>query len=319
MKKHQIKTLAILAAIAVILGILLALLSYDPSAKLLPSLVEISARDIDQLVFDSNTANINLQLQQGQWQLLLKDVTIPANQELVRTIIEQLCDVRPQQQLEELDPDLMPMIVRQATIEILSGTGTEQVNAHQQIIIGSMNAVTDQLYVQIGEKLYLTDTALMKIFPASELELAQQDEIPRPENQNRVQVNNFRGTVLLSCVGSETGGQDGTWYVQTADGWVQADQSLAYNFYFLTWDMHWKATVDCISQESQLAAYGLDNPQVRYTLTYGNETFDLILGNNLPDGTTYAMRVGSPLVYTMDSLLADWLAQATAESALPQS
>ena len=319
MKKQQIKPLAIVAAVAVILGILLAVLSYDPSAKPLPPLVELSVKEIDQVVFSSNTANINLQLQQGQWQLLIGDITLPANQELVEDIIRQLCDVRPQQQLEEFDPELMPAIVRQATIEILSGSGTEQIKASQQIIIGSMNAVTDQLYVQIGDQLYLTDTALMKLFPVSELELAQPDSIPKPDNQSQVQVSNFRGTVLLSNVGSETGGLDGTWYVKTGNDWMQADQSLAYNFYFLTWDMHWKATVGCVTQESQLSAYGLDTPQVRYTLTYGNETFDLILGDSLPDGTTYAMRVGSPLVYTMDSLLADWLAQATAESALPQS
>ena len=319
MKKQQIKTLAILAAIAVVLGVLLAILSYDPSAKSLPPLVELSAKEIDQLVFTSNTANINLQRQNGQWQLLIDDITLPANQELVEGIVRQLCDVRPQQQLDALDPELMPMIVRQATIDILSGGGTEQVKASQQIIIGSMNAVTDQLYVQIGQQLYLTDTALMKLFPASELELAQQDEIPRPENQKQVRISNPLGSILLSCVGSQTGGQDGTWYAQTASGWVEADQSLAYNFYFLTWDMRFKATVGCVSRESELAAYGLDIPQVRYTLTYGEETFDLILGDDLPDGTTYAMRVGSPLVYTMDSLLADWLAQATAESALPQS
>ena len=43
----------------------------------------------------------------------------------------------------------------------------------------------------------------------------------------------------------------------------------------------------------------------------------LIFGKNLPDNTTYAMCEGSSLVYTMDTLLAQWLSQATAGSVLP--
>lgn len=249
--------------------------------------------------------------------VLLPDGTLPANQDLVNTMIQQLCQIRPQQILEEPDPEVFDASARQATLELVSGSGSEQISASQQIIIGSMNAITDQLYVQVGDQFCLTDTALLKIFPASVLELLQQYDIPTPDDHQCVQVQNSLGTVLLSCVGSQTGGKDGVWYVQLEDGtWVAADETAAYNFYFLTWDMHWKSTAGYISDESQLADYGLDQPQARYTLTYGGETFDLIFGMSLPDDTTYAMCAGSPLVYTMDTLLVQWLTQATAENVI---
>ena len=311
MSKRQIRILAILAAIALVLGILLAVLRYEKKPEVLPTLVTISAEDIDQLVFTSNTADINLQLQNDTWQLLLPEGTLPAKQDMVSTMLQQLCSLRPQQVLEDADPELFAASTLQASIDILSGAGTDQVTASQQIRIYSMNAITDQLYVQVGQTFYLTGTSLMKIFPASQLELLQQYSIPKPENHQRVTVENAQGTITLSCVGAETGGEDGVWYAETPDGWVETDQNQAYNFYFLTYDMHFKSTAGYLTDSSQLAAYGLDHPQAVYTLTYGGETFRLYLGTNLPDNTTYAMCDGSSLVYTMDSLLAQWLAQAT--------
>jgi len=317
MKKSQIRTLAILAAIALLLGITLAILRYEKKPEILPALVEIPMDEIDQLVFTGSSASINLQLQDGQWQVLLPDLTLPAKQDTVNTMLRQLSEVRPQQVLENADPDLFAASVLQASIDLLSGPGKAQVEASQQIRIYSMNAITDQLYVQAGDTLYLTDTALLKIFPASPLELLQQFEIPKPEDHERVTVENALGTVTLSCVGSETGGQDGVWYVQTPDGWTEANQDEAYNFYFLTWDMHWKSTAAVITDATDLSDYGLDDPQARYTLTYGGKTFDLFFGRNLPDNTTYAMCQGSPLIYTMDTLLVQWLAQATTAAVLP--
>lgn len=310
MSKKQIRILAILAAVAVLLAILLGVLRYEKKPEVLSPLVEISKEEIDQLVFTGNNATINLKLLEGQWQLLLSDATIPANQSTVNTMLEQLMQVRPQQVLENPDPELFAASTLQASIDLLCGS-SDQIAVSEQIRIYSMNAITDQLYVQVGDQTYLTDTTLMKIFPASALDIAQQYPIPKPENQQRVTVENAFGTVTLSCIGSETGGEDGVWYAQTPDGWTECDQNAAYNFYFLTYDMHWKSTAAVITKETDLSAYDLENPQAIYTLTYGGETFRLYFGKNLPDNTTYAMCDGSPLIYTMDTLLAQWLAQAT--------
>lgn len=319
MKKSQIRTLAILAAVALLLGVFLAVLRYEKAPEVLPALVEIPTDQVDQLVFTSNTANINLQLQNGQWQVLLPEsgLALPARENVVNTMLQQLSQVRPQQELKDADPELFAASVLQATIDLLSGSDAGQITASQQIRIYAMNAITDQLYVQLGDHYYLTDTSLMRIFPASQLELLEQYPIPKPENHERVTVENALGSITLSCVGSETGGEDGVWFVQTADGWVEADQNAAYNFYFLTWDMHWKSTAAVITDSSALSSYDLENPQATYTLTYGGETFQLYFGTNLPDNTTYAMCAGSPLLYTMDTLLVQWLTQATPEALLP--
>ena len=312
MKKSQIRTLAILAAIALLLGIALAALRYEKAPDVLPALVDCDMDDIINLTYSNRSGTFSFQKHSDGWQL--GDTSdFPVNNETLEKMLEVLCTLRPQSVVEAPDLEELGFTAPQCTISYnhSSGSGT--------IFIGSMNAVTDQLYVMLDDTVYLTNTTLLQAFNGSLLDVAQQYEIPKPENHQRVTVENFSGTITLSCLGSETGGEEGTWYAKTAEGWVEADQNAAYNFYFLTWDMHWKTTAAVIGKATNLADFGLSNPQAIYTLTYGDEVFRLYLGENLPDGTTYAMCDGSNLIYTMDTLLAKWLAEATSQSVLPQS
>ena len=73
MSKKQIRILAFLAGIALLLGIALAILRYDPREKPLDTLVTIPMEEIDQLCFNYRDQAINLQLQEGIWQVLLPE------------------------------------------------------------------------------------------------------------------------------------------------------------------------------------------------------------------------------------------------------
>lgn len=310
MKKQQIRTLAILAAIALLLGITLFALRYEKTPEVLPPLVDYDSGSIINLTYSNQAGTFSLQKNGDSWKLS-NDARFPINGETIHKMLDILCTLRPQSVVENPNTEELGFTTPQCTISYnhSSGSGT--------IYIGSMNAVTDQLYVMSGDTVYLTDTTLLQAFSGSLLDIAQQYPIPKPENQQQVTVENAFGTVNLSCVGSQTGGEDGIWYAQTPDGWVEADQTQAYNFYFLTWDMHFKSTAAVITSDSNLSQYGLDDPQAVYQLTYGDDVFCLTLGQNLPDNTTYAMCEGSPLIYTMDTLLASWLAEATTQTVLP--
>lgn len=304
MSKKQIRILAILAAVATVLAILLAILTYEKAPEELPLLAECDSSDILNLTYTNPSGTFSLQRSGDGWNLS-SDPAFPVNNETLEKMLDTLCATRPQRVVEDPDTEELGFTVPQCAISYnhSKGSGT--------ILIGSMNAVTGQLYVMVNDTVYLTDTALLQAFSGSLTDIARQYSIPRPENQRRVTVENAFGTLELSCVGAETGGEDGTWFVKAPDGWTECDQNAAYNFYFLTYDMHWKSTAAVITGETDLSAYGLEDPQAVYTLTYGDETFRLILGKNLPDNTTYATCDGSGLIYTMDTLLASWLAEAT--------
>ena len=312
MKKSQIKTLSILAAAVVVLSALLIGLSWEPPEKPMPELIPFSAEEITSFSYQTVLTSLSFEKQNDSW-VLKNDPNFPVNSALVDEMLQVLCSTVAQDQLSDVDPEGFGLTAPQCVIEAMTA------NNGATILIGSMNAVTDQLYVQVGPDVYLTDTSLLQAFSGSQLDLAQPYTIPRPDNHESLTIMNDLGSFTLSCVGSQTGGADGKWRVRVGETWVDADPDLAYNFYFLTWDMHWKSVVGYVTDNSQLSVYGLDTPQVRYTLTYGGEVFHLILGTSLPDGTTYAMCADSNLVYTIDSILVQWLSQATAQSVLSHS
>lgn len=310
MKKNQIRNLIVLAAIAVVLGGLLMILNYEKNPVQLPALADCKSEEVTSLAFSNLNGTVVLERSENGW-VKSDDENFPVDDNTVEQMLDVLCSTQPQAIAEDMDASQLGFTNAQASITFAYPDGIEK------ILIGSMNQVTGQLYVLNDETIYLTDTSLLQVFSGSLLDIAAQYEIPKPDDHECVQVQNSLGTIFLSCVGSQTGGKDGTWCVQLEDGsWVAADQTAAYNFYFLTWDMNFKSTAGYITDESQLADYGLDDPQARYTLTYGGKTFDLIFGSNLPDNTTYAMCEGSPLVYTMDTLLAQWLTQAKTEDVI---
>ena len=141
--------------------------------------------------------------------------------------------------------------------------------------------------------------------------------IPKPDHPRSVAVENGCGHFLLSCDPALTGAEEGFWCVRLGSIWVPADQDAARDFHSLTRDLSWKSTAAVVTEEVNLADYGLDTPQAIYTLHYGDAFFRLCLGHNLSDGTTYAMCDGSDLIYTIDTPIAKLLSEATDESVLP--
>lgn len=310
MRKKQIRTLAVLACVALLLSIALAVLSYEKAPEVLPALTQFSQAEITAVAYTNYSGTQSFVKTNGVWQLE-GDPAFPVNGTLLQGMLSTLCSVIPQEVMDDPDLEELGLTAPQCTISVTTATGSHTVT------VGSMNALTEQLYVQLEDTVYLTDAALLQAFNGSLLDLALQDSIPTPKDQQRVEISNAGNSVVLSCIGSETGGDEGAWFVEQDGVFTLADQDAAYNYYFLTWDMRWLSTAGYITDNSQLAAYGLDDPQVRYSLTYGGKTFQLILGADLPDGTTYAMCPGGKLIYTMDSVLVQWLAQASPEALLP--
>ena len=311
MNKKQIRTLTVLACVALLLGVALAFLSHEKTPEVLPKLSRFEPSQITAVSYTNLYGSQSYVKNDGVWQLA-NDPDFPVNGILLQNMLSALCQAVPQDIMEGKNTEEWGLSNPQCTIELVADSGS------QIFTVGSMNAVTEQLYVQTDNTVYLTDTTILQAFSGSVLDLARQAIIPTPEDQESVVIMNDAGTLTLSCVGSQTDGADGTWYVLCGDTYALANQDMAYNYYFLTWDMHWLSTAGYVTDVSELAAYGLDTPQVRYTLTYGGNTFRLLLGDDLPDGTTYAMVAGEDLVYTIDSVLVDWLLQATPESVLTQ-
>ncbi len=313
MNKGQKRTLLLLTALVVALAIALVVVNQATKPVILPPLMELQTEKITGLTYTNLYGTIDLVKTENTWKLKA-DSAFPVKQSQIEAMLQILATVRPARQMgDALDGQDYGLEDPQCVITVSLQDGTKEM-----LSIGSMNSVSDQLYVQTDTGIYLTDLSLLRAFNHSLTDIAQQAQIPKPAegSHRRVEVENFHGRLVLSCVGSETGGTDGTWYVLTETGFVEASQEMAYNFYFLTWDMVWRSTAAYRDAGTDLAQYGLQDPQVIYTLTYeeNGETkqFVLHLGSNLPDDTSYAMEKDGNLIYTMDQMLTTWLADATA-------
>lgn len=316
MNKGQKRTLISLSCLVAALSIALALLSWTPEPKLLPTLLDLSPEAVTALRYTNSYGEMDLVRTENGWQLA-DDPAFPVNQTQLDAMVQILCTARPTEKIGSENAEEYGLTQPQCALTVTAGSGKHTLN------IGTMNAVNGQLYVQAdGGAIWLTDPALLRAFHHSLLDLSQPAAIPKPEEHLRVEIENFNGKLLLSCLGSETGGEDGVWYVQTEDGFVEADQTVAYSFYFLTWDMAWRSTAAYLDGDADLNDYGLRDPQVHYRLTYPQDgavrAFSLYLGSNLPDNTSYAMVEGSPLIHTIDQVLTRWLAEATVSTLLPK-
>ena len=177
-----------------------------------------------------------------------------------------------------------------------------------------MNAATEQLYVQLDAQteLYLTAPALLQAFSAGLLDLMELPAIPTPDAPQHVELTNAAGTIVLSCVGSETQLEDGVWAIRTENGFAPVESSAAYNLYAICRDLRWRGCAAYQADRQTLTDCGLTEPRAIYTIFYDENgqdaSFTLRFGNALPDGSCYAACRSDGTLYLLDEIAASWLA-----------
>ena len=177
-----------------------------------------------------------------------------------------------------------------------------------------MNAATEQLYVQLDAQteLYLTAPALLQAFSAGLLDLMELPAIPTLDAPQRVELTNAAGTIVLSCVGSETQLEDGVWAIRTENGFAPVESSAAYNLYAICRDLRWRGCAAYQADRQTLTDCGLTEPRAIYTIFYDENgqdaSFTLRFGNALPDGSCYAACGNDGTLYLLDEIAASWLA-----------
>ena len=305
MKRKQIQILLILSAVAAALAILLAVLSREPAVPETRLLLQSSA-PLSTICYTNKDGTVRLEQENGVWRLS-GDSAFPVSQQAAQTIVQAItpvADASAQYGLEQ----------PQCEIELAFEDG-----AQHRLLIGSMNAATEQLYVQLDAQteLYLTAPALLQAFSAGLLDLIELPAIPTPDAPQRVELTNAAGTIVLSCVGSETQLEDGVWAIRTENGFAPVESSAAYNLYAICRDLRWRGCAAYRAGEQTLADCGLTEPRAVYTIFYEENgqdaSFTLRFGAGLPDGSCYAACGSDGTLYLLDEIAASWLASLHAD------
>lgn len=308
MKKNEIKTVAVLAAIVIVMSLAVVFTGKKPE-QTAEYLTDVNSAEIEKLNFANGTDYVHLTKTDSGW-VMTDDESFRVNESavevllsaLTKTQIRRRINVEKQTQLEDYSL-LSPGCIIEYTA---SG------KAHS-VRIGTMSAMTEELYVSLDEDVvtvYVTSNEMAKAFSCRKLDLLAYPEIPTPkEGHTAVTVSNLYGTTELFKEGE-------SWYLREENGKRQIDDKTAYNFYFLTWDMHWRRAVEHNAED--MSKYDLDRPRIAYTLRYtenGEEKcFELELGSSLPDGRCYARIKDNRDVFLLDALMADWLEGIKAET-----
>ena len=305
MKKSEIKTVLCLLAVVILLAAVLAVMSTDKESKeAVKYLLDVNENEITKLSFANGTDYVHLEKNNGTWKMS-DDDTFKVDQDAASTLIKALTttkvagtiEVKGQSQLNDYS-----LLSPQCMIEYSCSSGKTGI-----IRIGTMSSLTEQLYVlndENAETVYITSNEIAQAFSCEKLDLLRYPDIPKPEKglQNEVSVTNVYGDIRLYK-------ENGEWYLDKGDDSIKIDEETAYNYYFLTWDMHWRGRVEHDSKN--LDKYDLGKPRITYELKYteGSEekTFTLELGSSLPDGTCYAKIKDNNDIFLLDSLMADWL------------
>ena len=319
MSRKQMQILLILSAIAAALGILLAILSREPSAPAAQMLLPDNS-PLRAIHYANKDGAVCLELDGETWKLS-DDDAFPVSQQAAQALAQALLQASIDQQLTPDSTDTLAQYgleQPQCEIEAFFEDG-----AQHRLLIGSMNAATEQLYVQLDSQqaLYLTAPALLQAFSVGLLDLMELPQIPKPDEPQRVELVNEAGTIVLSCVGRETQLENGVWGLQTEDGFVPVDSSAAYNLYALCRDLRWRGCAAYLAGRQTLADCGLAAPRAMYTLFYSDNdqdvSFTLSFGNALPDGSCCAACADDGSVYLLDEIAASWLSSLRAEDFPP--
>lgn len=110
MNRKKMLPLVLLAAGAVLLGVLLAVLTCENEAEEdtgIP-LVDFAAEDVDELAYSGNNVDVTLlKGSEGNW-MLDSDPTLPLEQSAVQSLVEKFTDLTAARQLQDSELGEIP-------------------------------------------------------------------------------------------------------------------------------------------------------------------------------------------------------------------
>ena len=315
MKKSERKILSILAAVTLVLAVAVILTGSSDEKEAAPEyLFYHSASSIRQLDFANGKDYIHLLRSESGW-TMADDEAFSVDPTAVEMLLQALAKTQVKAKLDISDPaelEQYSLLSPDCIIEYRLNSS----EAHS-VRIGAMSELTEELYIALdGDEstVYVTTPEIGQAFSCRKLDLLAYPAIPTPKDgQCAVTIQNLYGTTELFKDGED-------WFVSVDGGAEKIDEKTAYNYYFLTWDMHWRGRVEHNAPDP--AKYDLARPRIGYTLRYtedgAEKTFALELGSSLPDGSCYARLKDSPDIFLLDALMANWL-EGTKPEALIQN
>ncbi|MDD6213358.1 MAG: DUF4340 domain-containing protein [Clostridiales bacterium] len=286
---------------------------------------------IQALFWDYNGESLRFEKNGDQWQYA-EDEEFPLQESILESMESALRDVQAVKVIE--DPESEEEYGLDQPVCVVSVTGDSGIS----LSFGNETSLGGERYVSIGDgKIYILDSSLMDEFSYGLYDLTENETIPSMTDVTGITLEKGGETMKLIYQEADISDEEEVpeWFLEEKGGeYTSLDTDSVENLLNTFTGLSWGGCVNYHVSEEELKEYGLDEPEARVTVYYGEasegsededtssedessqgQEFVLEIGGECDEGV-YARMAGSQMVYWIDSSVYDSILEADEESLL---
>jgi len=296
-----LRSLLVLVIVAAALGGLLYYDSKRPPSdekkqeKVFP---DVQSDKIDQITVKSEKGETTTAAKQGDRWRQTQPVAVAADEAEISGITSNLASLEPQRVVDEQPADLKQFGLDPARIEVTFRQGGKE----HKLLLGQKTPTGGDVYARVSDKprVFIVASYLETTFNKSPFELRDKTILTfERDKADRLEIVTADRTVTVAKQGAD-------WRL-TAPVEARADFSVIEALLGRLNSTPMKGIAAETADAAKLKEYGLDTPAVTVNVGAGSARSGLILGKSAGEGVVYARDLSRPLVFTVETALADEL------------
>jgi hypothetical protein len=259
---------------------------------------DVQADKIDQITVKSASGDRTTVQKQGSGWQLAQPVAMAADEAEVSGLASNLSSLEVQRVIDEQASDFKQYGLDPAHVEVAFKAGGKD----HTLLLGAKTPTGSDMYARVPDKprVFLVSSYLDATFNKSAFDLRDKTILKIDRDKvGRVEIAAGDRTVTLDKQGAD-------WRVTTPFD-ARADFSAVEGILGRLNSTPMKSIAASDATGKALKEYGLDKPSATIRVTSGSAQAGLAIGKSAGEGVVYARDVSRPLVFTIDSSLADEL------------
>jgi hypothetical protein len=259
---------------------------------------DVQADKIDQITVKSASGDRTTVQKQGSGWQLAQPVAMAADEAEVSGLASNLSSLEVQRVIDEQASDFKQYGLDPAHVEVAFKAGGKD----HTLLLGAKTPTGSDMYARVPDKprVFLVSSYLDATFNKSAFDLRDKTILKIDRDKvGRVEIAAGDRTVTLDKQGAD-------WRVTTPFD-ARADFSAVEGILGRLNSTPMKSIAASDATGKALEEYGLDKPSATIRVTSGSAQAGLAIGKSAGEGVVYARDVSRPLVFTIDSSLADEL------------
>lgn len=326
--KRQKKLILLTGILAVCVVVALGISRIDFEEKMTgeeTAIIDVDAGDITGLSWNYEEETMDFSKGDDGW-VYDKDSKMPVDQDLLGEIAENLSAITSDKKVEE--PQSMSVYgLDEPRYEISVETADET----YAISVGDESYSDGEVYISSGDGyVYLAGSEILDYIAYSLLDCVQLEEVPDMDSISEIDIETDSDLALVYEEDSGyTYSDEYTYFMKEGDDYRALDNDSASELFDTLSGIAWNGCMDYYAEDSELADYGLEDPDGTVSVTYTpaaeegeedessteEEKFEYSVGE--ADGIYYARLKDSRIIYNITEEAYNAVVEASYENLQP--